>query len=313
MKKIFKIVLGLLVGGGCLFFALKGFKLNSLMLAVEKANFSWVVPFLCLFVLNQCLRTFRWNVLLSPLAQIPIRSLFPVLFFGFFMNTILPARSGEFIRAYLVQRKFGVHGVSAFGSIVAERMSDLLALLLLVMFASSILPMASSSLYKLGFFFGVGVIAIAVSLYYINKNKSFTSKNKVISFLFDLLTKSISGFVALRSVRKISLVVALSIFIWINEVALVILISKVMLLDLDFLRAAAVLVGLSIGVMIPGAPGYVGTFEFFGKQMLEFLGYPSDASLSMVLVLHFFQILTLSIMGVASFFYLKKVELKNLQ
>jgi uncharacterized protein (TIRG00374 family) len=310
MKKISKIVLGITVGGTCLYFALRGFEFRSLQYAISNAHFVWILPWLFLFTLNQWIRTVRWNVLLSPLAKIPSISLFPVLLFGFFMNTILPARSGEFIRAYVVQRKFGIHGVSAFGAIIAERLSDLFGLLLIILFASSILPMATSSFVKLGVFFCVGVGGVVLSLMFINKNKNQNSKNKLVSFGLDLMTKSIAGFVALKSARKISMVVFFSLFIWINEVLMVLLMSKAMLLNLPVLHSAAVLVGLSVGVMIPGAPGYIGTYEFFGKQMLEFLGYASAASLSFVLVLHFCQILSLSVMGVMSFFYLKKVESK---
>jgi uncharacterized membrane protein YbhN (UPF0104 family) len=136
-------------------------------------------------------------------------------------------------------------------------------------------------------------------------SRAMEPHNKVVSFILSVITHSIEGFLALNSVKKIAMVVSFSMVVWINEALMAYTISRFLHLDLPFIHSAALIVGLSIGVMIPGAPGFIGTYEFFGKQMLEFLGYLPDPAIGMVLVLHFFQMISVSLGGIVSFFFLK--------
>ena len=307
MKKTFKFLIGFVIGGICLYYSFRNFDLNTLKNAICEAAYFYLIPFVFLYLLNQALRTYRWRIFLSPLANITAVSLLPVLLFGFFMNTILPARGGEFVRAYLIQRRFNLNSVSAFGSIIAERISDLIGLFALVMFCSPILPLYKLPIKDFGFVLLIGIAFVSGAFlfqkFFIKKVKT---ENKILVFIMNLLTRAIEGFQILKSFKKIILVIGFSLMIWINEALIVFFVARFMHLDLTVLHSTAVIVGLSIGVMIPGAPGFIGTYEFFGKQMLEFLGYPSAQSLNFVLVLHFLQIIAVSSAGVISFFYLKR-------
>ncbi len=48
-----------------------------------------------------------------------------------FMGNVLPARAGEFLRAYLVGKKNGITFSGAFSTIIVERLFDLVCLMVL--------------------------------------------------------------------------------------------------------------------------------------------------------------------------------------
>ena len=74
-------------------------------------------------------------------------------------------------------------------------------------------------------------------------------------------------------------------------------------LNLTFFESGGLLTGLSFGVMIPAAPGFIGTYEFFGKTVLEMLGKPGSQALGYVVVLHFFHLSMVTLLALFCFLY----------
>ncbi|NJD17938.1 MAG: flippase-like domain-containing protein [Gemmatimonadetes bacterium] len=80
------------------------------------------------------IRALRWKVLLAPVrSDTSLRSRFAAVSIGFMANNVLPARVGEFARAYALSRLEPVSASAAFGSLVIERLLDGIVLLLLLM------------------------------------------------------------------------------------------------------------------------------------------------------------------------------------
>jgi hypothetical protein len=70
-------------------------------------------------------RAWRWKSILHPLKpDIPFRSRFASVTIGFMGNNLLPARIGEFLRAYSLSRQEAVTLVGSFASLVMERLFD---------------------------------------------------------------------------------------------------------------------------------------------------------------------------------------------
>jgi uncharacterized membrane protein YbhN (UPF0104 family) len=84
------------------------------------------------------------------------------------------------------------------------------------------------------------------------------------------------------------------------------IVAHAMRLSLSLLESAAVLTGISVGVMVPAAPGFVGTYEFFANQMLLFLGKDPVRSVSFVFALHAYQLLAMSLLGVIGLFLISR-------
>jgi hypothetical protein len=86
------------------------------------------------------LRAFRWRVLLQPIvSDTSLDSRFGAVTIGFMANNLLPARVGEFVRAYALSRVEPVSMSGALGTLVVERVLDG-AVLLLFLLLPALLP-----------------------------------------------------------------------------------------------------------------------------------------------------------------------------
>jgi uncharacterized protein (TIRG00374 family) len=98
--------------------------------------------FLLAFVIYYCsfaIRALRWQLLLENVGftrangiQLPkFWKLTEIVFLAFFANGVVPAKLGDLYRAYLLRQEIAVSTTRTFGTILAERLLDLIVLLLL--------------------------------------------------------------------------------------------------------------------------------------------------------------------------------------
>src|SRR5512135_910837 len=118
-------------------------------------------------------RAVRWRYLMDPVKpRIPIGSLFSATMIGFMANNVLPARLGEFVRAYALARREEVAMGSTFATIVVERLFDGMSVLLLMIISLATLPPeiasgpAAATIRKAGTVSLVGYLGVMAFLAY---------------------------------------------------------------------------------------------------------------------------------------------------
>lgn len=298
MNKAVRILVGLLLSVFFLWLVLHNFDLAVLRRTLREASFAWAVPAGILFIFSHLMRSVRWSVLLSPLARITPFRLFPAVISGLFANNVLPARGGEVVKAFAAHRLTGIKTVSCFGSVVAERIADMVGLGFLALLAAQLLPADAIRAGRLSTLLIVGVGVVVIALFagrtFLRRPRGEGRLAKIALFVNHL----IAGITALRSPVKIMSVLLLTLFIWSIEVVQIYLFSRAFQLDLSLLQSAALIFGICLGAMLPAAPGFVGTYEFFGQRTLVLMGFPEDQALSFVLVLHFFQYALMALLGI---------------
>jgi uncharacterized membrane protein YbhN (UPF0104 family) len=133
-----QLVVGLLISAFFLYLTLRPVKFADLWLAIRTYNWLWSIPFLIVTFASMWVRAVRWRHLILPTASFRSARLFSPMMAGFAINGLLPARIGEFARAYILGSKGKVPVTAAFATIVVERIFDSLVLLvmLFVMFAT---------------------------------------------------------------------------------------------------------------------------------------------------------------------------------
>ena len=108
--------------------------------ALRTANYLYLAPAIALYFIGQWFRALRWQYLLSPIASISARRLYPVIIIGYMANNVLPARLGELVRAvYLSRREPEVSIPASIATLSVERLYDGLTLLALGAVAAPIL------------------------------------------------------------------------------------------------------------------------------------------------------------------------------
>jgi uncharacterized protein (TIRG00374 family) len=79
-------------------------------------------------------RAVRWRLLLRNAGEhAGTVSLFEIVFASFFVNCVIPAKMGDVYRAFLVRQRENVGASKALGTIIAERLLDLLVLMALLL------------------------------------------------------------------------------------------------------------------------------------------------------------------------------------
>ncbi len=300
MNKSIRIFLGIAISGICIWLAFRQMAWDELTRALVSAQWSWFLPITVVYLGVHLLRCVRWSYLLSPIKKVKPFDLFPLLMMGFLVNNVLPARAGEVARAFAASKKTGIPTSTILGSIAMERITDLIGLAAVMGIALTIIPMDKLPIKLVALILTGGIIGMVVLLVVVRKlqNKNPEAKQTFWTKVVEFMNKLIDGFAALRSPVTIGIIASLSISIWMIEAACLMIASRAFGLDLVFAQSNALLSGISVGVMIPAAPGYIGTYEFFGKEMLKILGYLPEQSLPFLLSIHFYQMLLCSLLGI---------------
>jgi len=132
IKKTLKIIIPLLFGGGLVWYLFTIIPPKTLLEYFKNANYWWIALGLFFGILSHLSRAYRWKFMLEPLGYKPrfINSTLAVLI-GYFVNLAIP-RAGEVSRASVMTNYEGIPFEKGFGTIVAERIADLIMMFLII-------------------------------------------------------------------------------------------------------------------------------------------------------------------------------------
>ena len=141
MKKInsfLKIFLPLFIGIIFIYLTYKSTSYEERKLIfynIKNANYSFVILSILLGFLSHLSRAYRWKFLLTPMGYSPkYVNLSSAVMISYFANLGVP-RSGEILRATTLRTYEKIPFENAFGTIVTERVIDLLILICFVLLA----------------------------------------------------------------------------------------------------------------------------------------------------------------------------------
>lgn len=132
IKKILKVTLPLILGGFLVWYSLSKISIATLISYFKDANYWWISLGLFFGVLSHLSRAYRWKFMLEPIGYKPKfgNSVLAVLV-GYLVNLAIP-RAGEVSRAAVLANYENVPFEKGFGTIVAERIADLIMMFSLI-------------------------------------------------------------------------------------------------------------------------------------------------------------------------------------
>src|SRR6185369_18077690 len=108
----------------CLIWVLHGYPLNELVPTLRALDYRWVglavVADLAVYVAHG----WRWNTLLAPVARLRFWRTVQAIYIGLFANEVLPLRTGEVIRCYLLAHWNSMYISIVLASAAIERLMD---------------------------------------------------------------------------------------------------------------------------------------------------------------------------------------------
>src|SRR5579872_6985346 len=116
--------LGYTLSVASLIWVFHGFNLQQTLADLASLDWRYVVIAVIFELLVYLCHAWRWNMLLAPIARVPFWRSVQAIFIGLYANDILPLRTGEVIRCYLVAHWNGIPISLSFSSAVIERILD---------------------------------------------------------------------------------------------------------------------------------------------------------------------------------------------
>ncbi|MCM2284755.1 MAG: flippase-like domain-containing protein [Desulfobacula sp.] len=297
MKKYILSGVGIGVSFLLLWITLRNYNLDEIGHALLTADIRYLLAGACLILPSFIMRAIRWRFLFSSAMKPSIKSLFLSMMIGYLGNNLLPARGGELIRVYILGKTNGISKSLVFATVLVEKVTDLLILLLLLAAVIWIFPFPAW-LVSGGAVIGVFaitalsfLIAIAFSgtrlITFIKTSMSpVMASYTVVKKVENILIGLIDGIKILRRQKNMLAYFLFSGIVWIIEISIVWLIAKSFNLPLSFHEALFVMLVIGIGSLVPSAPGNVGTFEFFTTNAMGLLNILGGSVLAFSLVLH---------------------------
>lgn len=288
--------------------------------ALAAARWWWMVPSVAALMVHLLFRIWRWQWLLKPVGEIPFAPAFRAGMIGIGGNMVLPARAGEFLRAYVIGRSTGISKTGAFATVVVERIFDGLTMLLILV-GLVLFGVSDAQLQKIGMvgaaFYLLALVGIILFLTRRHWFEALVGRLLPVALaekVLALMAAFAGGLESLRDGKQLFMVTILSLATW----AFIPLSFYPVLLAFDFhapvpfFAAVLLLPMLAFGLTIPGAPGGVGLFEGAGYLTLaisfQLIGAPlvTDEQKAVVaaavVLVHISQALPEALLGLWAFF-----------
>lgn len=323
LKTILTIVISLVFAALFMWLAFKGLEFDKIKGYFAEANYFWVLAAMVFGLLAYWIRAIRWNLLLEPMGyQISNSNSLWTISFGYLMNLTIP-RSGELARSTAL---YGVEKVpvdKSFGTIILERVVDLVCMLgflalTLVFKYSAISAFYHQSGIKINPFFVVSAFVffiIGTFLFFKFKDK-FTHLRfigKVIEFVEGIFY----GLTTIFKLKQKVKFILLSIAIWVSYyfAAYLVCFALPETSHFTFADGFFVIVVGTLGMMVP-ASGGIGAFHFAMKIGIGALFFSygktfeegAAIGLSYAFISHTMQLVIMAVMGVISIPMLAKAR-----
>ena len=281
---------------------------------IKNADYRFVLLSIVFGVLSHLSRAYRWQFLLAPMGYKPrfINSTLAVLI-AYIANLGIP-RSGEILRATTLSSYEKIPFEKTFGTIIAERLVDLVLLIGFIFIALSLQydliwevlqeKKIAPTTILFGFTF---LLIVALGLRMLFKKNQSALVIKIKSFLKGL----VEGILSIRSMPNKGAFLIHTVFIWLMYLAMFYVIKwtvpETSTLGLNSLLPAFVIGGLTISA----TNGGIGIYPFSVALMLGAFGISNESGLAFGWIIWTSQTLMIIVFGSLSFFVLPLVNRKN--
>lgn len=296
-KKIFILILGLIITIGSIYWALNKINLDitkSIILDIGSINFIFLSV---IYILGFLPRGFRSKIMLSPMANIDFRNAFYSVIVGYSFNSFLPFRIGEIIRAYYLKKKLNISVFSCFSSVALERIIDAIVLIILLFLSLYFINKVSvSNVYEIALtisFFLLSLVFLVIFTF-IFKNKILVFSKKFLNNIFsNIIIKVLESLKFINNSISLIKISLLTIIIWLIEGMMYVYLAYCLGIPNPFLIGYFCLGVVSIGILIPSSPGHIGVFEVSIILAFQILGLDVSLGAAYALAIHFTQLTTI--------------------
>jgi len=320
IKNILKYLISLAFAGGLLWFTFKQSHLDAgdLWQKISGADFRWVLVSALMTIVAHWSRAERWRILLEPVVSQRTNSLDTTasVLTGYLANLALP-RAGEVARCGTLYRLSGVPVNVSFGTVVAERLFDLLMLVLLLgttfilefdrlsqffmEFLGGKLPKGSSGS---GILLVAGAVLIGLALlswFLFNRYRDALGRHPLYQKVSAFAKGLLEGLLSVRKLRRPGAFIFHTLLIWTMYylMSFCLFFAMPATANLGPLAGLTILVVGSLGMAAP-TPGGIGSFHLLVGQVALLYGLTSQDGQVLATFIHGVSTIMIIILGIIS-------------
>lgn len=308
IKKLRWGLLSLSVSLIAIYFVVSQIHLADLGVALAGARYEYLVPCVLFLLLGLVTRGLRWQALLNH--QLPLWRAFSIMNIAYLVNGVLPLRLGEVARVYLAAqvqpRPIAIP--QTLGSILIERLLDLLAVVLMVFISLAFTP-ALPELRSVGVFGLVAVGAGFVGLLVFAKQRTLAERllkrllpqgfqERVIRWMNQFL----DGLLPLTRPSLFFVAVGWTLASWMLSVIAGYWLMFTLFPQADWVATMLYIASAAFVIAVPAVPGNLGTYEASIWFVLIVLGYaPPESVVAFALLVHAVNVFVHASTGVVGF------------
>lgn len=295
-RKYWQLLIGIAISVFFLWLTLPSLHLQDVVTILRTANYWWIVPGVAVYFVGLWVRSWRWHYMLRPLKSVSTRRLFPLVCIGYFGNNIYPFRAGEVIRSVMLKRKEGIAVPSSLATVFIERIFDGLTMLLFVFLALPFAPLPGTYRNLVIVLTFVFLAVTAVFIWAAVQPERLSAIYRFFSsrFLPQRMRAPVDGvydrfMLGLRSLSNpydVLMIFATSVIIWLIETTKYWFVMHAFPFQVSFLALMLINGIVNLATTLPSAPGYIGTFDVPGIEILKAYGIGAEIAAGYIFALH---------------------------
>jgi uncharacterized protein (TIRG00374 family) len=314
LKSIVKILVPLSIGVFFIYITITASteeERSLIYTSIKNADYRFLILSVFFGVLSHLSRAYRWKFLLAPLGHKPrfINSVLSVMI-AYIANLGIP-RSGEILRATTLSSYEKIPFEKAFGTIIAERLVDLIFLVIFIFIALSLQfdliwrVLNEKQVLPISLMIVAGVIGIG---FYILRFIFKQDQNPMIKKIKIFLKGLVDGIMSLKTMPNKGFFILHSLFIWSMYLA-TFWVVKWTIPETSSLDISALLPAFAIGgLTISASNGGIGIYPFSVALMLLPFGISNESGLAFGWIMWTSQTTMIIVFGSLSFFALPLVN-----
>jgi len=305
LKKVVGFLLPLILMLVFLYMAFKSINLNKVLTYISNVRLNYLALFIFLFLLSHIVRAIRWKyIIYSQKKDAKILNLFGATMIGYGVNAVVP-RLGEVYRAVFLGKWEGISRTSMLGTVIVERVIDILALAFSVLLS---VLLYSGNLYRqvywlksavqLAFILISVAILMMIALVVLKEKFSavilkfvgfFSEKAaEKLNYLFSTLTE---GFTSLKGAKNYFVVISLTVVVMflygLNSYVGFYVLGMDSIRKVTFGMGWILMTISAFGVVIP-TPGGLGSYHLIAISVLTTIfNFQPEISGAYAIVTHF--------------------------
>jgi uncharacterized protein (TIRG00374 family) len=303
---LLRAAVGGIISIAALWFVLSGADLAKTGDILRTADPRWIAVATVFVAADLAARALRWQRLLRPIRVVRYPPMLGYLLVGYLANNVLPARLGELVRSHYLGDREGISRAAALGTVVVERVVDLVACVAIASVAllvlsvrgvvanAVILGAAVSALFLIVLALGI----VAHRLPGLDRIRLLIERWPRVRDLARSLQEGLSVAARPRTVLEAILVSGVS---WTMAILALAAAGQAIGVQLSLGQAALIGSGVALAGAVPAGPSNLGTFELAAQELGKAVGVPAASALALGILSHILILLVTSIGGGIAF------------